>query len=39
MRVLEDSAKAFQQADGSSVEALLERVETPYLEAWQSEAD
>jgi isocitrate lyase len=39
MRVLEDSAKAFRQADGSSLEALLEQVETPYLEAWQSEAD
>jgi isocitrate lyase len=38
MRVLEDSAKAFQQADGSSVKALLEKVETPYLEAWQAEA-
>ena len=38
MRVLEESAKAFQQAGGSSVEALLDRVETPYLEAWQSEA-
>jgi isocitrate lyase len=37
--VLEESAKAFQQADGSSVEALLERVETRYLEAWQSEAN
>ncbi len=38
MRVLEDSAEAFQQADGSPVEALLERVETRYLEAWQAEA-
>ena len=38
MRVLEDSVKAFKQADGSSVEAMLERVETRYLEAWQSEA-
>ena len=38
MRVLEESAKAFQQADGPSVKALLERVETRYLEAWQSEA-
>jgi isocitrate lyase len=38
MRVLEDGAKAFQQADESS-EALLERVETQYLEAWQSEAN
>src|SRR6266487_969742 len=39
MRVLEESAKAFQQADGSSGEALLERVETAYVEAWQSEAN
>ncbi len=39
MRVLEDSVKAFQQAGGSSVEALLERVETQYLEAWQSQAN
>src|SRR6266704_3434069 len=39
MRVLEESAKAFQQADGSSVEALLDSVETRYLEAWQSEAN
>ena len=39
MRVLEQSAKAFQQADGSPVEALLEQVETAYLEAWQSEAN
>jgi isocitrate lyase len=38
MRMLEESAKAFQQADGS-LEALLERVETWYLEAWQSEAN
>ena len=39
MHVLEESAKAFQQADGSSVEALLDSVETPYLEAWQAEAN
>jgi isocitrate lyase len=39
MRVLEDSAKAFQQAGESSAEALLESVETRYLEAWQSEAN
>jgi isocitrate lyase len=39
MRVLEDSAKAVQQADGSSVEAMLDRVETRYLEAWQAEAN
>jgi isocitrate lyase len=39
MHVLEQSAKAFKQADGSSVEELLDRVETQYLEAWQSEAN
>ena len=39
MHVLEESVKAFQQADGSSVEALLDSVETPYLEAWQAEAN
>jgi isocitrate lyase len=38
MRVLEESAEAFQQAGGSSFEALMDRVETRYLEAWQSEA-
>jgi isocitrate lyase len=38
MRVIEERAKAFRPADGSSVEALLDEVETPYLEAWQSEA-
>ncbi len=38
MRVLESSAQAFQQADGSSAEALLESLETRYLEAWLSEA-
>jgi len=39
MRVIEESAKAFQQSAGSSVEALLEHVEAWYLEAWQSEAN
>ena len=39
MPVLEESAKAFQQADGSVAEALLDRVETRYLEAWQPEAN
>ena len=38
MRVLEESAKAFR-GDGSSIEALLDMVETRYLEAWQSEAN
>jgi len=39
MRVLEESAKACQQADAASAEALLDKVETQYLEAWQAEAD
>jgi len=39
MRVLEDSAKAFKQGEGLSVEAVLDRVETRYLEAWQAEAN
>src|SRR6266567_701234 len=39
MRVLEESAKAFQRAGGLSVEALLDRVEARYLEAWLSEAN
>ena len=39
MGVLESSAQAFQQADGASVEELLESVETRYLEAWLSEAN
>ena len=37
-RVLEESAKAFLQADDSTIEALLDSVGTAYLEAWQSEA-
>jgi isocitrate lyase len=39
MRVLEDSAQAFLQGDGSPVDALLDRAGTSYLEAWQSEAN
>jgi len=39
MRVLDASAKAFQHADQSSVDALLDKVETAFLEAWQSEAN
>ena len=38
-RVLEQSAKAFLQGDGSSVETLVDSVQTRYLEAWQSEAN
>src|SRR5216683_2561458 len=39
MRVLEESEKAFQQAEGSSFDALLETVEARYLEVWLSEAN
>jgi isocitrate/methylisocitrate lyase len=39
MHMLDESVKALQQAEGSSAEALLESVETRYLEAWQSEAN
>jgi isocitrate lyase len=38
MRAIEDGAKAFGESDGSSAEALLEAIETQYLDAWQSEA-
>jgi isocitrate/methylisocitrate lyase len=39
LRVLEEGVLALRQADGLSVEALLESAETRYLEAWQSEAN
>jgi isocitrate lyase len=39
MRVLEDGVKAFQKDGGSSVEAMLDKIETRYLEAWQAEAN
>ena len=39
MRVLQESAQALRQAEGPAVEALLDRVETHYLDAWQSEAN
>src|SRR5262245_44595090 len=39
MRVLEQGAEAFRQGDGSSVEALMDKLETRYLEAWQAEAN
>jgi isocitrate/methylisocitrate lyase len=39
MDVLEANAKEFQQAGGSSIDALLESIETPYLDAWQAEAN
>jgi len=39
MRVLGESAKAFRQSNGSSVEALVDNVEAQYLETWQSQAN
>jgi isocitrate lyase len=39
IRVLEESIKAFKQVDGSTIEGLLDKVETRYLEAWQAEAN
>jgi isocitrate lyase len=39
MGVLEEGVKAFQQAGGAWADALLDRVETAYLETWQSEAN
>jgi isocitrate lyase len=38
LRELEEIARRFRQADGSSVEELLDRAETRYLDAWLSEA-
>jgi isocitrate lyase len=38
-RAVEERAKAFRAAGGSSVEDLLEDVETRYLDAWLSEAN
>lgn len=39
MRVVEDSIKALEQADGAGTEALLDKIETRYLEAWQDQAN
>jgi isocitrate/methylisocitrate lyase len=39
MDVLEANAKEFQQAGGRSIDGLLESIETPYLDAWQAEAN
>jgi isocitrate lyase len=39
MRAIEDGAKAFAASDGPSAEALVEAIETQYLDAWQSEAN
>ncbi len=37
--MLEEGATAFGEADGSSVEELLEQIETAYLDAWLAEAN
>ena len=39
LQELEEIAKEFRQAGGSSVEELLDRAETRYLDAWLSEAN
>jgi isocitrate/methylisocitrate lyase len=39
MSTLEAGAKELQQAGAQSAEALMERVEADYLDAWQSEAN
>jgi isocitrate lyase len=39
MREVEDSVKDFAKADGAAAEALLDRIENRYLEAWSEEAD
>jgi isocitrate lyase len=38
-RMLEESARAFEQADGARIDELLESVETHYLDVWLSEAN
>jgi isocitrate lyase len=39
MGVVEDTIKAFEQADGAGTEALLDKIETRYLETWQDQAN
>ncbi|MGE5136283.1 MAG: isocitrate lyase ICL2 [Gemmatimonadota bacterium] len=39
LSALKESVKAFEQAGAPSAEALLEEIETRYLEAWQTEAN
>jgi isocitrate lyase len=38
LRTIDEHLKALRQADGPALEALLDRIETRYLEAWQAEA-
>jgi isocitrate lyase len=38
LRTIEDNLPGLRQAEGTALEALLDKVETRYLEAWQAEA-
>jgi isocitrate/methylisocitrate lyase len=39
LRTIDENLKALRQAEGPALEALLDRIETRYLEAWQAEAN
>ncbi len=39
MRVIEGSVEALRQPGGAGIDALLDTIDTRYLEAWQAEAD
>jgi isocitrate lyase len=39
MRLIEEQIQAFRQADVVGIEALLDKLENRYLEAWQAEAN
>jgi isocitrate lyase len=39
MRVIEETAKGLKTAAGPAAEALLDKIDTRYLEAWQAEAN
>ena len=38
MRAIDDSIKAMKAAEGPALEALLDKIDTRYMEAWQAEA-
>ncbi|MFN2386389.1 MAG: isocitrate lyase ICL2 [Thermoanaerobaculia bacterium] len=38
-RLIEDNIQALRKADGAGLEALLDKLENRYLEAWQAEAN
>jgi isocitrate lyase len=39
LRTIDEALQALRQAQGPALEALLDKVETRYLEAWQAEAN